>query len=445
MNAGTTAKTLRIGSAVLISALIFFPSVLGEIASVRLWAIGIGLVAFAIEVVLTKRSVRARVLTVIGAAVATGTFLAVIELIAVRLDARAFAVNGEHLLILLPLFAATGVQIMRSGMGKTYLTVGISAATLVALLALVEFAGDFSVLGREYTFLTSQREGPTRALVGSEHVLVLGATLAAFVPLTSVIQRAPLRLTAGAVILLGTWASGSRVPAAIATLVFLVQSVPVVKRFIVRNTRYLVLLAAVATAALAICATFVWSPYIGGESGLDFSANYRFASYAVLPQILLTLPLGYLLVGAPAGAWVVGSESRGQVDLGMSADSELLYAAFTLGWVGVLVYLIVLLGSLRTLQESFAVGAAASSIAVMGFSLALHGWDGMSNLWYLLIGACAYLLHRQHLARRARPPQHLHRHGTSIPGQGAGSTHLSGQILDGVTIANPKRWSRGTK
>jgi hypothetical protein len=218
-----------------------------------------------------------------------------------------------------------------------------------------------------------------------------------------------------------------------------------VKVFVVRNTRYLVLVAAVAIAALAICATFVWSPYIGGESGLDFSANYRFASYAVLPQILLTLPLGYLLVGAPEGAWVVGSESRGQVDLGMSADSELLYAAFTLGWVGVILYLIVLFGSLKTLQESFGLGAAASSIAVMGFSLALHGWDGMSNLWYLLIGACAYLLPQRYLARRARPLQHRHRHGATIPGQEAVTTPLAVRPLSGVTMANLKRWSRGTK
>ena len=443
MNPASTAKTLRIASAALISALIFFPSLLGEVASVRLWAIGIGLAAFAVEAAFSDRSFRARALTIVGATVATGALLAVIELLAFRLDDRAFAVNGEHLFILLPLFAATGLQIMRSRNGRTYLTVGTAAATLVALLALVEFAVDFSIVGREYTFLTSQREGPTRALVGSEHVLVLGATLAAFVPLTSVIRRAPLRLSAGALILLGTWASGSRVPAAIATLVFVVQSVPVVKHFVIRNTRYVVFLAAVAIAVLAFCAAFVWSPFIGGESGLDFSANYRFASYAVLPQILVTLPLGYLLLGAPEGAWVVGSESRGLVDLGMSADSELLYGAFTLGWVGVIAFLVVLFGSLKTIRESFAVGAAASSLAVMGFSLALHGWDGMSNLWYLLIGACAYMLRQRRLGRGAQPPRPRHCQRATMRGQEVAST--SGRFIDAVTLANHKLWSRGTK
>lgn len=381
-----TRTYLRVASALLLSLVLLFPHLLGQLGSLRLFALAVGFASLALEILLLGVPLKTR-LTAVGA---IGAYLAIaigsIELLAAQLDDRLFAVNAEHLFALLPLFAALGWAIYKSGHGRTYLLVLLGAATLVSGLAIAESLLDRSLMGRDYEFVTTQREGLTRALVGSENALVLGVTLAAFVPLTLKLRRLRYQLAVGLILVLGVWATGSRAPALICTAIAALQYVPILRSLLQRYLWIAYAIAGAAVAALAYLTIFVWTPYIAGATGLQYSSNYRGALYAMVPELLRERPFGYLLQTSPAGRWMVDSELHGQFDIARSIDSEIVFAIFGLGWIGLGLFLVAACVSIATIKHDVAIGLSALTITALGFSLALHGWDSMSLLWYALLG-----------------------------------------------------------
>ncbi|WP_151199583.1 hypothetical protein [Cryobacterium sp. LW097] len=366
----------------------------------------IGFTAMAVEVFLMQLPLRWRITCI----VLVGGYLAVavgaIELVARQIDDRLFAVNGEHLLVMLPLFALLAWVLYRSEQGRLYLVVLLGVATLVSVLAISESLLGQSLFGREYEFATSQREGLTRALVGSENVLVLGAILATMVPLALKLRQLRIQLIVSAILVAGVWATGSRAPALICTAIAAVQLFPVMRALLQRFLWVVHALAAAAIASLAYLSVFVWVPFIAGATGLEYSSNYRGAIYSLVPQFLADRPLGYLLQTAPAGRWLVDSELHGGVDIARSVDSEIVYAIFGLGWIGLALFVTAVFVSIAAIKYDMAIGLSALTLTSLGFILALHGWDAMSPLWYSLLGVCAgvaVLPPVRRLVRRKRP------------------------------------------
>lgn len=384
----TVATVVRMVLAAAISLFLFYPSLLGPVLPVRVLAIGLGMCAIALEVMLGTRRRSVRIWTVVGVAAATALAMAAIELIARAAEDRMLAVNATHLLVLAPLYGVWGALLVRRGVSRATALTFVAVAAVTAVLACVESFLDVSILGRQLEFLTSQREGPTRALLGAEHVLVLGALLAVAVPLAALLRRTWWRVGVTLVLVAGCWATGSRAAAVLCVAVAVLQAVPVVVRVIQRHARWILVALAAGVAVLAGLSLFVWTPYIAGETGVEYSANYRFASYALLPQILFARPLGYVLQSVPPEVWMMSSDLRGPVDLARSADSEIVFAVFTLGWVGLALYLATFVVGVLALRRRTALGFATLTFSALGIIMSLHGWDAASVLWYALIGAC---------------------------------------------------------
>jgi hypothetical protein len=382
---------LRSAIAFMLCISLFFPYFLDQIGSLRLLAVTIGFSALAVEILLLDVPLKCRVMAVSAVGAYLGLTVLTIEIIARTIDDRLFAVNAEHLFVLLPLFALLGWRLYRSAQGRLYLFVFLGVAFLVSLLAIAESLLGQSLIGREYEFDISQREGSARALVGSENVLVFGAILATIVPLTLKLTNRYLRLIVSIVLVLGVWSTGSRAPALLCTILAIVQLFPLLRALLQRFLWVVYVGAGVALAGLAYLSLAVWTPYISGSTGLEYSANYRGALYSLVPQFLIDRPFGYLLQTPSAGEWLVSSELHGTFDIARSVDSEIVYAIVGLGWVGLLMYLAAIFVAIAAIKHDVAIGLAALIMSTLGFSLALHGWDAMSPLWYSLIGICAGL------------------------------------------------------
>ena len=372
----------------LLSFGLFFSYFLEPLGSLRLTIVAIGFAALTLEVVLWDVSLRRRLLVL--ASIGGYVLIAVgaIELIASQIDDRLFAVNAEHLIVVLPLFALLGWMIYRSGQGRLYIVVMLAVAAAVSALAVAESVLDRSLVGRGYEFLTYQREGSARALVGSENVLVLGATLAAMVPLSLKLRRLSLQILVGVVLVAGAWATGSRAPALICTAVAAVQFFPFLRDLLQRFVWIVFAAAGLVVAGLVYLSLVVWTPFIAGATGLEYSSNYRGAIYSLVPQFLADRPFGYLLQQPPVGRWLVESQLHGDVDIARSIDSEIVYAIFGLGWIGLVLYLVAVVVSIAAIKRDVAIGLSSLTLTSLGFILALHGWDAMSPFWYALLGTC---------------------------------------------------------
>jgi predicted phage tail protein len=416
-----TRSSLRIASALLLSFALFFPYFLEQLGSLRLFVVAIGFAALALEILLTDLSLRRRLAFLAGVGAYLVAAVGAIELVARQIDDRLFAVNAEHLLVMLPLFAFLAWVLYRSEQGRLYVVVLLAVATAVSLLAVSESLLSQSLFGREYEFATSQREGPTRALVGSENVLVLGAILATLVPLCLKLGRFRLQLIVSAVLVAGVWATGSRAPALICTAIAAVQLFPFLRALLVRFLWIVHALAVAALAGLAYLALFVWVPFIAGATGLEYSSNYRGAIYSLAPQFLADRPFGYLLQTPPAGRWLVDSELHGPVDIARSVDSEIVYAIFGLGWIGLAFFVAAVFVSIAAIKYDVAFGLSALTLTSLGFSLALHGWDAMSPLWYSLLGVCVGVAVLPVLRQRLRRDRQS---GLSARDAGSGSESI---------------------
>jgi hypothetical protein len=377
----------RIVSASLLSLYLFYPAALPSFVAIRVVALTLAVCALSLELALSAAPIRRRALWIALTVVASVLVFAAIEVIAAVLADRRLAVNAEHLLLLAPLLGGLGWIVIRRHCSRWYLMPFLVVAAVTALLAIIESFAGTSLFGRDATFLTSQREGTTRALLASEHVLVLGALLATAVPLAALIARLAARASITLLLIGGCWATGSRTAALLCALVAVAQAFPPFIRLLQRNIRVLLAIVGLSLALLAFLSTAMWTSDIPGDTGVEYSANYRFASYSLLPDILFARPFGYLLGTVPSGVWMMDSELRGPVDLARSADSELLFAAFAAGWLGIAVFVAAIVVAAISLRFSPSLGLATLLLTTLGLVMALHGWDAASLLWYFLLGA----------------------------------------------------------
>lgn len=397
VSAGTRLRFVIAG---LLACVLFFSSLLEHLGSLRLFVVGLGFLALVNEVFLSGLRVRLKVIASAAIVAYIAVSVGVIELVAAHLEDRLFAVNAEHLLVLFPLFAVLGAILYFSGAARAYVNVILGIAVIVAAMAIVEAIFRVSLLGREYEFLTNQREGLTRALVGSDNSLILGATLAALVPLTLILRSTRAQILVAVLLVGGAWASGSRAPALICTVIAVVQFIPVARAMMSRFALALLPITAVVLAALAYLSINVWKPYIQGSTGIEYSSNYRGALYSLVPDLLSARPFGYLLASPPAGRWMVDSELHGSFDITRSVDSEVVFAAFGLGWVGLTLFVAALVVTICAIRFDVSLGLSALLLTALGFTLALHGWDSLSPLWYALLGASCWVV----LLRSRRSP-----------------------------------------
>lgn len=381
-------RWIRLGVGMLLSVFVFYPSLVGDAVPVRVLALALGIVALGTELWIAGGSPRRRIILISSAALGMASLVAVIEWIARASGDRMFAVNAEHIFVLFPIYALFAAISFRQGGARVHAGAFITIASLTAVLALVESIFTVSLTGRGEQFLTSQREGATRALVGAEHVLVLGALLAVAVALAAMIRSWRLRLPVTALLVAGCWATGSRAAAALCLVVAMIQAIPALVRWMQRFWYALAAGSAIAFTSLALLASFSWTSFIDGDTGVEYSANYRFASYAVLVRVFIERPFGYFLGTVPGGTWMMDSELRGPVDLARSADSEIVFAVFAAGWLGALVYIATFAIGILALRTSPTLGFATLLLTSLGFIMSLHGWDAASMVWYALLGAC---------------------------------------------------------
>lgn len=379
---------IRLAVGILLSVFVFYPSLVGDTVPVRVVALALGIVALGSELWITGGPPRKRIMLIASAALGVASLVAAIEWIARALGDRMLAVNAEHIFVLFPVYALFAAISFRRGGARLHAGAFLAVASLTAAFALIESIFTVSLLGRGEQFLTSQREGATRALVGAEHVLVLGALLAVAVALAAMIRNWRLRLPVTVLLVAGCWATGSRAAAALCLIVAVIQAIPALVRWMQRFWYLLAAAVGIAFTALALLASFTWTSFIDGDTGVEYSANYRFASYAVLARVFIDRPFGYFLGTVPGGTWMMGSELRGPVDLARSADSEIVFAVFAAGWLGALVYLATFAIGILALRTSPTLGFTTLLLTSLGFIMSLHGWDAASMVWYALLGAC---------------------------------------------------------
>lgn len=376
----------RIAAGTCLALFIFYPRLLPDAIPTRVMTILLVGAVLAFELWTASRLRGPRLLRVACVPLGAGPLLLSVESIAAVLNDRLFAVNAEHFLIIAPMMAIVGWIVVRERTWKPYAYTLLAVAVVTAILAVAESLLGFSLFNRA-EFVFSQREGSTRALLGAEHVLVLGALLAVATPFAALLKLRT-RVPATVILLAGCWASGSRAALGLAATVAVLQLFPAVVTMLRRFRIALVALVSVSLVTLGVLAFAVWDPYIAGDTGAEYSANYRFASYALLPDLLSSRPLGYLLGSPPHGIWMMESELRGPVDLAVSADSEVVFAAFALGWVGIFTYAGVLILGVLAIGPAPVLGLALTLFTALGVIMSLHSWDAASLLWYALIGAC---------------------------------------------------------
>ncbi|WP_322409923.1 hypothetical protein [Microbacterium invictum] len=373
------------------SACAFFPAVVSSFANVR---VTIVIVAFLV----VAMTVYGRTSSATYVLMLLTLFLVILigSLISTQLaDATGdplVATNAQRLFVVTPLLFVAGVGTglrldWARPLGLAYLFLAFAASGL----AIVEASVGRSLLGRDLELAEMSREGDIRAIVASEHSLVLGTLLALAIPICLILPKG-LRLPAATLLVLGVAATGSRGPLLVGLVFAIVSLFRSVTASVARHSRILTLTAVVGLGVLAYLSSFVWTNVVEGSTGSEYSANYRWAIYATVPDLLISQPLGYGLGTFPQGVWLVESRAFGVKDIVLTLDSELVYSAFTLGWIGLGLVSGALIVSILAVRHSPIVGLTATMCSVLGLSIALHAWDGLGAMWVLLVGMSSAIL-----------------------------------------------------
>lgn len=306
----------------------------------------------------------------------------------------------EYLLVP-PIAVVAGALLLRDPRLPLMLQLVRAVALITAVLAVVEylrgsflFPGNVSVVGLsrwKSADLDSLPGGGLRALVATEHPLVLGALLATAVPLALRRPRSPRRLVEAVVLLAGIYATGSSGPLLLAVGVVLVGLLLPQARW-GRPILPAAGAKAIFVAALGVflaLTVFVWQPVVDQRTGVDASTQYRFALYSLLPRIISTHFFGYGVGEVPAGRLLL--EHNGpSLDAATTVDSELMLLVIQGGVIGLLLFSVILFVAYRALLragEGQVIAAMLFVLTMSGLFLALHVWASMGPFWEVLIGA----------------------------------------------------------
>lgn len=258
--------------------------------------------------------------------------------------------------------------------------------TVTGGLAWLEYALGRSAIGLQTRLEAVMRDDSVRAVLGSEHALILAVLLTSFLPFALFNNKPVVRVVQVTAILAGIWATGSRGPVIIAAILIVLYVLGLWHPLIYRRTVIASTIAAAGLAGLWYRATNVWVPY---TFSLDWSQNsleYRPAIYALLPDILNARPLGYGANTMPPGVWLLSAPDR-VVDLTVSVDSQLVLGALRFGWLAVIWFVAVaFLGILATRYRQD-VGLSLLVVTGSGLFVALDAWDRAGAWWLFLTGA----------------------------------------------------------
>lgn len=309
----------------------------------------------------------------------------------VRLDvaAASFAMNLERWFILSPLFFWLGLRISASRAVRDFMHAYLAVSLVVALLAIVEWGLNGSIFGRDDLFEYLTRSDRGRAVLGSDHPLVLGLLLAASIPTISVLRSRWQVLVAFALLIGGVYATGSRGPLVISLVAgacLIILRHPKWRESLSGPLKFVII---AGFLVLSYFAAFVWSSEIVGSSGYDYSSGYREALYSLLPQILTDFPFGAGFGDLPTGVYTISSDFLGLRDVSRTIDSEVVYLALQAGLFGVGIYLAAIWISARAFRFDATVAIFALTFGLGGLFLALHAWDSVGPIWLLAVGLSA--------------------------------------------------------
>lgn len=337
-----------------------------------------------------------------GAIALVATYTVCMVLVArlvTRLSTSGEAFTLEQLTLLLPLSVLTGWMLVRSGKIVQYLSWLLVVGVLTVIPAVYEYRTNTRVLRLVYNYLFPHltvdaapfvRNGHTRAIVGSDHPLVLGAFFLALIPIAMYLGGR-YRYVAAVALYVGIWTTGSNGPEIVGGLMLAVCLIPAIARAVLSSRQPLIAFLTAIAIFLSVGAIWFWTPQIHGVSTTDASTGYRGALYDLLPQLLAHRPFGYGLSGLPSNTWYV-STTTGVVDIANSIDSELVYSVAQFGYIALFVFvLIAVFGALAAVRNQ-AIGLSSLSTTLVGLFLAIHAWQSLATLWYLGFGACAALV-----------------------------------------------------
>jgi hypothetical protein len=338
---------------------------------------------------------------VIVLVVAYALFIVILSRLFARLDGNAPAVTLERVVLLLPLTAAAGWMLVRTGRIVQYLSwlLAVGALTVVpavfeyltnrrALPAILEF---LSLKPTQFSAVGLVRNGHTRAIVGADHPLVLGALFLAMIPIAMYLGgRYRYLLVVG--LYVGIFTTGSNGPELVGAAVVAICVIPPVARTVLSSWRPFTLLFVAIAAYLAAGSIWLWSTQIPGSTTTDVSDQYRAALYYLLPRFLHARPFGYGIGGLPPNTWYVSAQTSGLRDVAASIDSELVYSATQFGIFAVVGFVVIAVIGVRAAVRNQAIGLSSLSTTMVGLFLAIHSWNSLGTFWFLEFGACAALV-----------------------------------------------------
>jgi hypothetical protein len=314
-----------------------------------------------------------------------GVFL-VSENAAFALGDPYIALNAQRFLVLPVIFLTCGWLIFKSGSQVFYSKWLVRSGLFASLIALTEFTLGRWILFPDATFNLYQRgDGTFRSLVAGEHPLVLGTILAALIALVQASKtKAPLGVSL--ILTAGVVATGSRGPALLCILAIVVFQFPAIIEVFNKSKTIFRVLAYSTVSIIFYLVFFVLEPIALGQTGYDYSSNYRTAIYALIPDIIAAKPLGYGFSEIPRNVWLIDSELYGARDLALTVDSELVLLVLNFGFLGLVGYLLLFRFALKSVVVNRAFGLFLLILTLEGFVLALHAWDSIGPLFFIAIG-----------------------------------------------------------
>jgi hypothetical protein len=328
---------------------------------------------------------------VIGQVVAVALYLALILEVGRSVAAAgglSEGINFERLTALFPLAAACGWLLVRSGRIFTYLRCFLVVGLFTVPLAAYEYLSN-SVLFRATA--SDIRNGHTRAVVGSDHPLVLAALFLGLIPIAMYVLTKGRRL-ACVWLFIGILATGSNGPAIIGGTLLVLCLSPSVARVVTASKKPFATACVLIGGYLVVGSMFLWTTELRATNINTFSNEYRAGLYYLLPRILQARPLGYGLSGIPADTWYFSTSMVGIKDVAVSIDSELVYSAGQFGFLGVAFFVLAAVIAISALVKHHALGLAFLAITMSGLFLAIHCWDSLGVYWFFFGGACAAVL-----------------------------------------------------
>jgi len=304
-----------------------------------------------------------------------------------RVASSSAATTLEHIVLLLPLSAAAGWILVATGRIVQYLSWLLVVGTITVLPAMYEYLANASLINPTL----HARNGQTRAIVGSDHPLVLGALFLALIPIAMYLAGR-YRYLAGIWLYLGILTTGSNGPKLVGAVVLAVCFVPQLARALLSRSGPLYAVCAGIAVYIFVGSNWFWTTQIKGTNTNDVSDQYRAALYAVLPHLLGDRPLGYGLGGLPPDTFYAYTATSGVFDIGSSIDSELVYGATQFGYIAILVFLGVAAFGVRAIRRNHAIGLSSLSTTLVGLFLAIHSWNSLGAFWFLGFGSCAALV-----------------------------------------------------